>query len=77
MVVDQQLKPFALDHWQHFRHHFINQILDREERRGAFPDVILQHVRKLDFVYQTNQGVCLAAQLSAFRRAQISNLRGE
>ena len=69
MVVDQQLEPFALDHRQDFRNHLINQILDGEERRGALPDVILQHVRKLDFVHQTNQRVGLAAKLSAFRRA--------
>ena len=55
MVVDQQLESLALDHRQDFRHHLINQVLDGEERRGALPDVILQHVRKLDFVHQTNQ----------------------
>ena len=41
MVVDQQLQTFALNHRQNFRHYFVNQILNREDGRRAFPEVVL------------------------------------
>ena len=45
VVVDQQLQTFTLDHRQDFRNHFIDQILNGEEGRRTFPEIILQHVR--------------------------------
>ncbi|MOA42104.1 hypothetical protein D3C78_1641300 [compost metagenome] len=30
IIVDQQLQAFALDNGQDFRHHFVNEILNRK-----------------------------------------------
>ena len=77
VVVDQQLQPFALNDREHLRNHFIDQILDRKERWGTFPDVIFQHVCKLDFVDHTHKRLGLARQLLAFWRIQTRSLSSQ
>lgn len=66
MVIDQQLQPFALNYGQDLRHHFIDQILDREESRRSFPEIIFEHIRQLDLIYHAHQRVGLAGKLMAF-----------
>ena len=66
IVIDQQLQPFALNHGQDFRNHFINQSLNREEAWRSLPEIILQHVRQLDLINHSDQRVGLTGKLVAF-----------
>ena len=68
VVFDQQLQTLALNRRQNVRHHFVNQILNGEQRWLAFPGIILQNIRQLNFIYHTHQNIRLVRQLLAFRR---------
>lgn len=68
MVINQQLQPFTLNGGQHFRHDFVNKILQGEQRGFALPCVIFQHIRQLDFIDHTYQYIRLIRQFQAFRR---------
>jgi hypothetical protein len=59
-VVDQQLQTLALNRRQYLRHHFIDQILNGEQR-GWFSSIAFQHIRQLNLIHQFDQLIGMLA----------------
>ena len=74
MVVNQQLQPFTLNHRQDFRHHFVDQILNREQGRVPSPGVVFQHISQLNFIHHPHERIRLSGKLMAFWRADVCGL---